>query len=199
MTFQTATAQSGALIKWHVFYWKLWDAESLVTDQRPAEAVRLANSGIDITVLDSLAHPTSCLPMLRQTQTLFTSERGMYQGYKLNEQTAAVIEEIEQRLFAGIKLAAMKRIKPNAKPRPSGTTNHPQVSAQLRDTILRRDKYRCIFCGGTSSSTALEVNHIIPRSLIRKLHLNSVLHTAPRKPMRDLLQLQQGEERQSGD
>ena len=150
-----------------------------MTGQQPAEAVRLANSGIDITLLDSLAHPTSCLPMLHQTQTLFGSESGRYQGYKLNGKTAAVIGEIERRLFAGIRLAAMKRMKPNPKPRPSRTANHPTVSVKIRDTILRRDNYRCIFCGRTSSSTALEVNHIIPRSLIRKLHLNPVLHTAP--------------------
>ena len=65
---------SDAVIQWRVFYWKLGDAESLVTDSRPAEAVPLMDAGISTNFLESLAHPISCLPMLRQTGVLFEGD-----------------------------------------------------------------------------------------------------------------------------
>ena len=53
------------------------------------------------------------------------------------------------------------------------------MPSKLRDTILRTSNYRCTFCGKDSSAEALEVHHIIPRNLIKRLGLNHGLHKAP--------------------
>ena len=172
-----AKGTSDAVIKWIVFYWKLWDAGSLVTGQRPAEAVPITNAGISTDFLDSLAHPTSCLPMLRQTEVLFNVNGR--KGYELQPRIADAIEQIEKPLIASIKLKAMKQLRPTVNAGSFQATGNPQVRPKLRDTILRKNNYRCIFCGKNSSDTKLEVNHIIPRNLINRLNLNSGLHTAP--------------------
>lgn len=172
----TRDGSTGDVVTWRKYYWKLWDAESYVTGCQPAEAVDSTNAGIDTNFLDSLAHPTSCLPMLRKTEHAFSS--GTQKGYQLRSETAAAIDQGEKTLIARIELAAMKQLKPVTNAKPPKMANDPQVSPTLRDAILRRDKYRCIFCGRDSSATVLEVNHIIPRSLINKLHLDSALHIA---------------------
>ena len=174
-----AKGTSDVVIKWRVFYWKLWDAESLVTDHRPAEAVCLTNAGIRTDFVNSVAHSTSCLPMLRVTEDLFESADGTKKGYQLNSEMAVAIKQIEKPLFASMKLRVLKQLKPTAKGRSSKASGNPQVPLKLRDTILRKNKYRCILCGRNSSDTKLEVNHIIPRNLINKLNLDSGLHTAP--------------------
>ena len=171
---------SDTVIEWRIFYWKLWDAESLVGENRPAEAVRLTDAGIGTDFLDSLAHPTSCLPMLRQTEVLFSSDNGRYKGYELKPKRAAAIKEMEKSLIAGMKLRAMKQFTANRKlSGPPKAIGYPQVPPKLRDTILRKNNYRCMFCGKNSSDEALEVHHIISRKLINKLCLNPDLHTVP--------------------
>ena len=166
---------SDAVIQWRIFHWKVFDAESLVRDDHsPAEAVSLESAGIDTDFLDSLAHPTSCIPFLRQTETYFKG------GYTLKPEIASAIKEIEDPLIAALKLRDMKgRIKPRRnqwQPKVAGT---PQLPPKLRDRILRKNKYRCLFCGKGSLETELEVHHIIPRNLINKLHLDPALHTSP--------------------
>lgn len=173
---------SDDVIKWGVFYWKIWDAESLVKDSRPTEAISYEDAGIDADFLDSLAHPTSCLPMLRETQKLFESENGKYKGYELKPKRVAAIKEIEKQLFASIKIRKMKqgmtKQKPTTTPKSTKTASNPQVSPKLRNDILRKNNYRCVLCGNDASDNAkLEVDHIIPRNLIDKLHLDSALHT----------------------
>ena len=173
----TRTGSSGDVIVWKFYHWKLWDAESLVTGAEPAEAVRPTKAGIEDHLLQSLAHPTSCLPFLRMTEEAFDS--GGRQGYTLRSEVAFKLKQLEKPLIARIKLRAMKHLKPSPMPKSIKQTGDSAVSPTLRDEILRRDNYRCIFCGQDSSASSLEVNHIIPRSLINKLHLDSALHTAP--------------------
>jgi len=175
---------TGEVIEWRVFQWKLWDAESLVTHSQPAEAVHPTNAGITPEFLNSLAHPKSCLPLLRTTQKVFDS--GKRKGYQLSSETTAKIEGIEKpliattkRTLATIKLTEMKKLKPAAKTSASKAAGDSQVSLKLRDLILRKGKYLCVFCGQGSPTIVLEVNHIVPRSLINKLHLDSGLHNAP--------------------
>ena len=159
--------------EWRMYFWKLWDVETLVNDSQPAEAIRLADAGLSAQFLNSLAHPTSCLPMLRETQKVFG------EGYKLKQEIAAALEQIESPLIACLKLGTMKQLKPSANSRSQNVTGDPQISPRLRETILRRGNYRCLFCGQDASAISLEVNHIIPRNLINKLNLASALHTAP--------------------
>ena len=164
---------SDACIEWHVFYWKLWDVESLVTNSRPAEAVPLGDAGIDIDFLESLAHPQSCLPMLRQTQVMLN------EGYELRPDVKAAIDEMEKPLLARTKLRKMKPSR-FANTGPTKSHHNSPISPKLRETILRRDSYTCRFCGQGPPNTSLEVNHIIPRSLIRKLNLDSTLYKSPK-------------------
>lgn len=167
---------TGKVIQWRFYYWKLWDAESLVTGLRPAEAVHPINAGIDHASIDSLAHPTSCLPLLRTTKDALDS--GYRKGYELDAKTAKDIERVEKKLIARTKLTAMKQLRPLKKASVPKPSNDPQLSARQRDAVLRRDKYRCVFCGQDASMTAIEVNHIVPRNVINKLQLDPSLHTA---------------------
>ena len=175
----TLDGTSDAVIQWRIFHWKLYDVESLVRgDHNPAEAVSLKRAGIDTEILDSLAHPTSCIPFLHKVETLFS--KGNYKGYRLKPEIASAIKEIEDPLIAALELKDMKRrMKPRRnqwQPKVAGT---PQLRLELRDRILRKNKYRCLFCGKGSLDTELEVHHIIPRNLIKKLHLDPALHTSP--------------------
>jgi hypothetical protein len=39
------------------------------------------------------------------------------------------------------------------------------LSGRLRIGVLERDGYRCVYCGRTSATVALEVDHVVPRFL----------------------------------
>ena len=181
----TRDGSSDTVIKWRVFYWKLWDAQSLVKDSRPTEAISYEDAGIDADYLDSLAHPTSCLSMLRQTQNLFESDNGRSKGYELKSGMVAAIKEIEKPLIASVKLRTikqgMKLRKPTTTSQSTKTSSEPQLSPKLRNEILQKNNYRCMFCGnGVSDGARLEVHHIISRSLINKLHLDPTLLKNPK-------------------
>ena len=40
----------------------------------------------------------------------------------------------------------------------------PDISSSVRVDVLRRDNYRCVFCGRTSKSVELQIDHIVPFS-----------------------------------
>lgn len=44
-------------------------------------------------------------------------------------------------------------------------TSHSKVSKSLRFEILRRDQFRCHYCGKESAQTELHVDHVVPQSL----------------------------------
>lgn len=44
-------------------------------------------------------------------------------------------------------------------------TSHPKVSKALRFEILRRDNFRCHYCGTEATHTELHVDHVVPQSL----------------------------------
>ena len=41
---------------------------------------------------------------------------------------------------------------------------HPHISLRLRWQILKRDHFRCVYCGATPDAVYLQVDHIIPVS-----------------------------------
>lgn len=170
------TGETGDVIKWQCCCWKLWDVESLFTDSQPAEAVDPASVGIQPHLLASLAHPTSCIPLLQKAAKYFPK------GYTLTADRNTSIAAEEQPLIAGLELTAMKQLKKTAKRdqrKRKSNADAPPVSRTLRMEIMRRDKRRCVFCGKSPPEVEIEVDHIIPRSLINKLHLDQALHTAP--------------------
>lgn len=102
---------------------------------------------------------------------------GQSKGYRLSADLEGEILEIEKRVVATLQLTRLKRVtSPISSPKRSRRSS--SVGLRLRDRILRRDGYRCIFCGRKGPATPLEVNHIIPRSLISKLDLDNGLDTA---------------------
>lgn len=170
------TGETGDVINWQCRCWKLWDVESLFTDSQPAEAVDPASVGIEPNLLASLAHPTSCIPLLQKTAKYFPK------GYTLTADRKASIEAEEQPLIAGLELTAMKQLKRTAQRdqrKRKSSADDPPVSQSLRMKIMRRDKRRCVFCGKSPPEVEIEVDHIIPRSLINKLCLGPALHTSP--------------------
>ena len=95
------------LIKWQYYYWKLWDAETLVEERElPAEAIPLEGTRIDQVFLDSIAQAKSCLPWLRTAQD--ASNSGDYKGYEISNNTATQIEQYEKSLIARLKLNNIK-------------------------------------------------------------------------------------------
>lgn len=38
------------------------------------------------------------------------------------------------------------------------------ISSSVRVDVLKRDNYRCVFCGRTSKSVELQIDHIVPFS-----------------------------------
>lgn len=38
------------------------------------------------------------------------------------------------------------------------------ISSSVRVDVLKRDNYRCVFCGTTAKETQLQIDHIIPFS-----------------------------------
>ncbi len=170
------SGETDDVIEWQCCCWTLWDAESLITSSQPVEAVDPTSVGIDPFLLESLAHPTSCIPLLQKTVQHFPK------GFTLTADRKASIEAAEQPIIAGLELTAMKQLKVIAKRgqrRRTATANDPPVSKTLRMDIMRRDKRCCVFCGKSPPEVEIEVDHIIPRSLINKLHLDQGLHTSP--------------------
>jgi 5-methylcytosine-specific restriction endonuclease McrA len=163
---------TGDLITWQYYYWKLWDVESFINQDKPSEAIPLEQTGIGPSNLETLASDTSCVPLLKKCQAMF--DYGDYKGYCLTKDAEGKLIEYENRMIAALQLHRMKGnpLKPRSSMR---TKTSPSVTPRLRDRILRRDIYRCIFCGKKGPDTVIEVNHIIPRSIISKLHLEERL------------------------
>jgi 5-methylcytosine-specific restriction endonuclease McrA len=131
----------------------------------------LNESGIDVAYLQSIAEKSSCIPLLQRTEALFGNK-----GYTLRNDVTKKIHDLETRLHAGLDIDSRKGLRPDTIPNKSKSPRTRLLPPGLRDEILRRDKYRCIFCGaGQDESTTIEVHHIIPRSLIAKLNLARTL------------------------
>jgi len=168
-------------ISWHYYYWKSYDALKIIDSsiEKPAEALSLADAGIDSDRLDELASAESCIPYFQDTEDYFAE--GYNENRRLTRESTGKIKEFEKPLIARIKLGERKkRLKPVTKSRvakQASSTRRISMSPSDRHKILQRDEYRCIFCGQDSSTTSLEVHHIIPCSLIDKLQLNSELNT----------------------
>ena len=166
-------------IDWRAYCWKTYDVECLFKSTQPAEAVSLGDAGIEEEYLESLADPISCIPSLKDTVEIYQNESG-YNGYTLKGQRECEIKERERVLIASKRLEDRKR-----SPRQSRRANRspsasqgPRITPVLRYSILQRDGWRCISCGKNSSVTEIEVDHIIPRNLVKNLNIDEKLHAA---------------------
>jgi hypothetical protein len=158
---------------WWIYSWKTWDVQALFDDVWPAEAVSLDEVGLPPGYLDSIAERSSCIPILEETNRLFGNK-----AFPFTVDLRTNIRKLEERLFARLRLEELKGLRPYVETQRK-TRQSRQLSLRLRDLILRQDKHRCIFCGRTADQTAvLEVNHIIPIALVKRLKLDEKLIVA---------------------
>lgn len=196
-----ARGTTGQFIGWQYYYWKLYDVqywehveffvrhttaeeERLIWDIGPAEellirrvgpggAVPLEKAGIRASFLETMADDSSCIPLLRKVEAVLGPK-----GYSLSKDMERSILEIERPLIARLQLQKMKSRRSATTVAKSTCGRTRSVPPRLRERIMRRDHYRCIFCGQGPQERELEVNHIIPKSLIRKLDLDERLYSA---------------------
>lgn len=172
-TWKDYDGSSDDLIQWSYYHWKVWDILYLIDNKKPVEAISLKQAGISDSYLESIENTKSCIPILKELRNI--SEYGDLTPKKLS-----TVKDKESSLLSQIKLRKMKgsaiRISDeNQKEKEVERTT--QVGLKLRKEILRRDNYRCIFCGTTSENTSLEVDHILPKAFIKKMCLSENLYT----------------------
>lgn len=158
-------------IIWSDYHWKVWDVLYLIDNTHPYEAVNIRDTYISYNYLDSIEEPISCIPILKELRKISSFDN--LTSEKINK-----IEEIEKKLFTVAKLRKMKGSANYIAKTKEDYSDNKNISAKTRKEILGRDNYKCIFCGNDSSEKKLEVDHIIPRSLVKRLSLNSELNSA---------------------
>jgi hypothetical protein len=165
-------AETNEVIYWSDYHWFVWDVLYLINGNRPTEAVDIKDTGLSLNFLESIEDPVSCIPLLLELKKI--------ECY--SELTTDLIESIKKRETELFSIAKLRKLKGSASYIPEfdlGKSTKPKnISVSLRKDILKRDNYRCLFYGRTSEDTALEVDHIIPRSLISKMNLDKSLNDA---------------------
>jgi hypothetical protein len=152
--------------------WKAWDVLYLLDNEMPAEAITLAEAGLSSVELESLVKPVSCIPIL-------TELRKDLKFADLTEQRIKDIKELEDSHIRAIRIKQLKGSENMGQSENRTKVNVARkTSPSLRKRILARDGYRCILCGSGSEKDQLEVDHIIPVSLINRLGLSQDLHDA---------------------
>lgn len=163
----TCNGNSKQVVKYNCAYWKLWDVETLFGSQLPCEQVALEKVGLSLKFVSDLAKPISCLPLLLDCEKVI--------GDKFGAEMLNKIKNFEEPEIAALNIERKKcSLKKNL---PKKNKSEKIIPSSLRERILRRDSFRCIYCGLDSSKAKLEVNHILSRSLIKKLTLSPKLLT----------------------
>lgn len=161
---------TGDVIEWCRYGWKTYDVQCLLQpDVLPGEAMSLEKAEIDGDLLARLAERASCIEILDKSEE-FLEDCGM-KGYEFPRQDKERIRAIEKPLFAALDLQRLKNRSHHSRKGLRRGKSKNSTSLPLRQRILQRDHYRCILCGRGAIDVPLDVNHIIPRSLIKKLHL----------------------------
>jgi 5-methylcytosine-specific restriction endonuclease McrA len=174
--FAHLKGESNELCEFVEYGLRIWDVQYYLKDTHPTEAIDLIEEGIDEVKLDMLAARESCFPLIRELEKAY----GKKPNYFLDKSQEEEVRKIEDRLFASLKIEEIKGKRTSTANRSNKSIKpgDGNFNPKLRDSIFRRDKYRCFYCGGTSNDSRLEVNHIIPRNLIRRFNLNEELFTA---------------------
>jgi hypothetical protein len=166
---------TGSTVEWKYCKWNAWDILTHINDDYiPSEAVSLREAGVTQELCDALAEPVSCIPILK----LLHKEVNFGE---LPETALQKITETEQSLFRQLEIHRLKGSAHNDSSNRSGKlakSSSNGLTPSVRKSILARDGYRCCFCGATSASAELEVDHIVSRSLIKRLELPPKLSSA---------------------
>lgn len=160
------------LIEWSYYYWKIKDLiYYLEGSAAPSEAVQIDKAEISQAQSDLIYSSKSAIPLLKQYSKLIQSE-------SLFDKHFDQIKLIESRIKARQFGSKPNNFRTKIIPSSLNSSKSRLISAALRSRILERDSYRCVLCGANSDSTKLEIDHIIPVSIISKLHLNEELLTS---------------------
>lgn len=166
------TCRSDQVGRFRAAKWKVWDVLYLLDNRKPAEAISLAEAGLSSIVLESLAKPISCIPIL-------TKLRQDLEFAELTKQRIDDMQSLEETLFRQLHIEQLKGGETMAPSLKRSKMNvERKISPSLRKRILARDGYRCVLCGSASEKVQLEVDHVIPVSLISRLGLSQDLHDA---------------------
>jgi hypothetical protein len=166
--------ETGECIYWHYYHWNVWDVLYLIENNKPYEAVSLEDAGIPFGYLETLENTNSCIPMLKEL-------RKSIKYAELTKEKIESIEKYEDKVLSQIKLKILKGSANSffeEKSLKKQIGKDKIVSEKLRKEVLRRDNYRCVFCGSSAEDSKLEVDHIIPKAIIKKMNLDDGLHLA---------------------
>lgn len=167
--------RSNESVVFEFFAWRLWDVECLVTRDQPSCTVHVDET--ERKRLLAFAKAMSCRPYLKDVKAILNHD-----GSRTDEQRKEIWAElklIEDKSMARFRIQKRKGLvsehgSPNRKRSSS-------ISVRQRKQILERDGNKCVFCGrGRAEEVVLEVDHVIPRSMIDKLELDAGLHVSPK-------------------
>ena len=163
---------SGQVAHLRTAKWKAWDVLYLLDNQVPAEAISLLEAGLTRISLETLAKPVSCIPIL-------TKLKIDLEFADITEKQIKEIQELEASLFRQLQIQQLKGSERMKDPQDKASAKTARrISSRLRQNIFSRDGYCCVLCGKASTQTELEVDHIIPVSLINRLDLPRELYDA---------------------
>lgn len=165
---------SEEIVEWQYYHWKLWDVLYFIKGGEPAEAVPLKVASLSSQYLESISNQSSCIPMLKELKKFLDFG-------ELTNDDILKIQKLEEKVLSQSRLVSLKGSDTSyAAIRSSLKATQPRaaLSEKIRKSVLRRDNYSCIFCGSTSNESRLEVDHIIPRALIKKIKLDEKLYTS---------------------
>lgn len=146
------------------YYWKIHDSIYILNNKKASEAVSLEL--LPQSQVDDLKSDSSCLPFLFDYANFIDLN---HLNYKIGD-----LKNAEKRELSKYRIEVRKnQISKHTIKSP--TTS---VSLKNRQNILFRDSSRCLLCGRTSAEIPIEVDHIIPRNIIKRLGLNSDLLTS---------------------
>jgi hypothetical protein len=152
-------------IVWSYCYWKIKDLfHYLDGNSAPVESVHVDKIEISQIQSDLIYSSKSVIPMLKQYSKLTKSESSFDRYFDQIRMIEARIKTLQ----VGNK---SKSVKTKALPPSLNSSKVRLISPAVRTRILDRDGYRCILCGANSDSSRFHIDHIIPVSIICKLHL----------------------------
>lgn len=153
------------LIEYVQYGLKMWDVGYYLRGTKPTEGVDPFEVGLDSENIENIA-AKSCLPFIHKLEKAYGKQSEPF----LTKEEEKKIVELEERAFARIKLKSLK-----GSLNSSFTECYDSSNTKMRGRILRRDLYKCVFCGTHGNETKLDVDHIIPKNTIKKLNLNEIL------------------------
>jgi hypothetical protein len=156
-------------ITWKYYKWNVWNVLYYIHNNEPNEAVPLHDAGISIGYLENIVKPVSCIPILKELKKTLD----------YSELTDSDIEEIKKKeinILSEVKLRKMKGSALNYIENDKKKNGRVNISPKLRKEVLQRDNYKCVFCGATANDAKIEVDHIIPISIINELFLDVNLY-----------------------